>query len=233
MTTRQKYRIVFHEELERLEQTTLSTFDLVGEMIDRSIECILNHDAELAGMVVADDDRVDGRYLDVHQGLLNLIALQAPVASDLRLVAALLHVIVHIERMADQCVNAAKLVPLSGSQPPSDDRLLELIKLMGEQAGRQTQQAKQALALRDAALAEDLVQQDDVLDRLNRDCFALALSLGDTEDQREWAMHMILTARYWERLGDHTVDIGEQTAFVVTGEFREFSDSSPAPRAGT
>lgn len=226
-----QHRIVFHEELERLEQTTLSTFDLVGSMIDRTIECILNHDAELAVMVIADDDRVDGRYLDVHQGLLNLIALQAPVASDLRLVAALLHVIVHTERMADQCVSAAKLVPLAGSEPPTDEHLLDLIKEMGEQAGRQNQQAKQALALRDAALAEDLVQQDDILDRLNRECFTLALSIGDTEDQREWAMHMILTARYWERLGDHTVDVGEQTAFVVTGEFREFSDSSPSSRA--
>lgn len=224
-------RIVFHEELHRLEQTTLSTFDLVGTMIDRTVECIDNHDAELAVMIIADDDRIDGRYLDVHQGLLNLIALQAPVASDLRLVAALLHVIVHVERMGDQCVNAAKLVPLGGNEPPINKQLLTMIRKMGEQARQQTEQAKQALALRDAALAEDLVQQDDVLDRLNRDCFALALSHGNTEDQREWAMHMILTARYLERLGDHTVDIGEQTAFVVTGEFREFTDASPSSPA--
>ena len=73
-------------------------------------------------MVIADDDRIDGRYLEVHQGILSLLALQAPVAGDLRLVAALLHVIKHVERMGDQCVNMAKLVPLAGHEPPADER---------------------------------------------------------------------------------------------------------------
>ena len=75
-------------------------------------------------MVIADDDRIDGRYLEVHQGILSLLALQAPVAGDLRLVAALLHVIKHVERMGDQCVNIAKLVPLAGHEPPADARML-------------------------------------------------------------------------------------------------------------
>lgn len=226
-----KQRIVFREELGELEQVTLSTFDLVTAMLDRAIECVTNQDVELAALLVADDDRIDGRYLDVHQGLLNLIALQAPVASDLRLVAALLHVIMHIERIGDLCVNIAKLVPLAGHEPPVHQELLDLIARMGDQAHSQTQQAKLALQRRDAALAEDLVVQDDLLDAQNREAFTMALGLGEDEALREWAMHMILVARYLERVGDHTVDVGEQTAFVVTGEFREFTDAStPAGR---
>jgi phosphate transport system protein len=177
-------------------------------------------------MVIADDDRIDGRYLEVHQGILSLLALQAPVAGDLRVVAALLHVIKHVERMGDQCVNMAKLVPLDGHQPPADPRMLELIQRMGDQARRQVIQCGQAFSRRDVEMAEDLVRQDDEIDRLNREVFHTALELGDDADRREWAMHMMLMGRCIERIGDNAVDIGEQTAFVVTGLFREFEDAS-------
>ena len=79
------------------------------------------------------------------------------------------------------------------------------------------------------ALAEDLVRQDMEVNRLNRECFARALAIGDDPDTREWASYMMLVARSLERIGDNAVDIGEQTAFVVTGLFREFSDASHAP----
>ena len=75
-------------------------------------------------------------------------------------------------------------------------------------------------------MAQDLVRQDDVVDNLNRDCFRLALEIGDDADKREWAMTMLLAARAIERIGDNAVDIGEQVAFVVTGLFREFEDAS-------
>ena len=75
-------------------------------------------------------------------------------------------------------------------------------------------------------LAADLVRQDEIVNRLNRECFRLALEIGDDPDRREWAMHMMLVARSLERIGDNAVDIGEQTAFVVTGLFREFTDAS-------
>jgi phosphate transport system protein len=176
--------------------------------------------------VISDDDRIDGRYLEVHQGVLSLLALQAPVAGDLRLVAAVLHIIKNLERMGDQCVNMAKLVPLAGHNPPADERILDNIQRMGEQARRQVIQAKQAFERRDVGLAQDLVRQDDEIDRLNRETFALALEIGDDADRREWAMHMMLVARCIERIGDNAVDIGEQTAFVVTGLFREFEDAS-------
>jgi phosphate transport system protein len=219
-------RTHFQEELAGLERSALGGLDLVGAALDRALETIQNQDIELASMVIADDDRIDGRYLEVHQGILSLLALQAPVAGDLRLVAALLHVIKHVERMGDQCVNMAKLVPLDGHEPPSDARMLELIQRMGDQARAQVVQCGQAFERRDVDMAQDLVRQDDEIDRLNRAVFQNALELGDEADRREWAMHMMLVGRCIERIGDNAVDIGEQTAFVVTGLFREFEDAS-------
>jgi phosphate transport system protein len=177
-------------------------------------------------MVVTDDDRIDGRYLEVHQGILSLLALQTPVATDLRIVAALLHVIRHAERMGDQCVNIAKLLPLSGYEAPKDKDLLDSIERMGQLARSQVSQAKQAFADRNAQLAYDLLRQDAEINQLNIDIFNRALAIGDDIETREWAMHMILVARCLERIGDNAVDIGEQTAFVVTGLFREFADAS-------
>jgi phosphate transport system protein len=219
-------RVQFHEELTRLEDQALGGLDMVVGSLDRALETVQHQDVELASMVISDDDRIDGRYLEVHQGVLSLLALQAPVASDLRTVAALLHVMKNVERMGDQCVNMAKLVPLAGHEPPADERILTDIQQMGDQARRQVLQCKQAFARRDVQLAQDLVRQDDKIDRLNRDVFRLALEIGDDPDRREWAMHMMLVARCIERIGDNAVDIGEQTAFVVTGLFREFEDAS-------
>ena len=222
MTTRSH----FQEELEGLERSALGGLDLVVQALDRALETVANQDVELASIVIADDDRIDGRYLEVHQGVLSLLALQAPVAGDLRIVAALLHVIKHVERMGDQCVNMAKLVPLDGHQPPTEPTMLDLIQRMGEQARQQVVQCGQAFERRDVDMAQDLVRQDDVIDLLNREVFHHALQLGDEPDRREWAMHMMLVGRCIERIGDNAVDIGEQTAFVVTGLFREFEDAS-------
>jgi phosphate transport system protein len=219
-------RTHFQDELAGLEHAALGGLDLVAAALDRALETIQNQDIELASMVIADDDRIDGRYLEVHQGILSLLALQAPVAGDLRIVAALLHVIKHVERMGDQCVNMAKLVPLDGHEPPSDARMLDLIQRMGDQARAQVVQCGQAFERRDVDMAQDLVRQDDEIDRLNREVFHHALELGDEADRREWAMHMMLVGRCIERIGDNAVDIGEQTAFVVTGLFREFEDAS-------
>lgn len=216
----------FQEELAQLEAQTLGALDMVCQALDRALEVVAHQDVELASMVIADDDRIDGRYLEVHQGILSLLALQAPVAGDLRIVAALLHVIKHVERMGDQCVNMAKLVPLAGHEPPADDELLAMISRMGELGRSLVEQCKLAFQRRDAELAQDLVRQDDEIDRLNRACFNRALDIGDDPDVREWAMHMMLVARCLERIGDNAVDIGEQTAFVVTGLFREFEDAS-------
>src|SRR5881392_3051164 len=222
----QDIRHHFHTELGSLEESALGGIDMVLEQLDRVLEALEHQDIELAQIVILDDDRLDGRYLEVHQGILSLLARQAPVAGDLRLVAALLHVIMHVERMGDQCVNIAKLIPLSGHEPPVREEVLQRLLRKGGLARSEVTQAKQAFAARDVALAEDLVRQDQEINRLQRDVFQMAIAIGDDPDTREWAMHMTLVARALERIGDNAVDVGEQTAFVVTGLFREFSDSS-------
>jgi phosphate transport system protein len=221
----------FQEELKLLEESALGGIDMVLEQLDRVLEALEHQDIELAQIVILDDDRLDGRYLEVHQGILTLLARQAPVAGDLRLVAALLHLIKHVERMGDQCVTIAKLIPLSGHEPPVRAEMLDRILRMGRAARSEVVQTRAAFSARDVALAEDLVRQDREINRLNREVFALAIEIGTDADTREWAMHMVMVARALERIGDNAVDIGEQTAFVVSGLFREFSDSSaPAVR---
>jgi phosphate transport system protein len=222
----ESHRLHFQDELARLEEQALGALDLVVTTLDRTLEALHHRDIELAGIVIQDDDRIDGRYLEVHQGILSLLALQAPVASDLRVVAALLHVIKHAERMGDQCVNIAKVMPLVGHDPPADPALLDRIFRMGRLARSEVAQAKQAFTLRDVSLAQDLVRQDEEINGLNREVFRLAVEIGTDEDRREWAMTMMLVARALERIGDNAVDIGEQVAFVVTGLFREFTDAS-------
>jgi phosphate transport system protein len=219
-------RVHFQDELRQLEEQALGALDLVITSLDRTLEALQHQDIELASIVVQDDDRLDGRFLEVHQGILSLLALQAPVAGDLRTVAALLHVIKHAERMGDQCVNIAKVMPLVGTEPPSDPELLERIFKMARLARSEVAQAKQAFTLRDVSLAQDLVRQDEEINALNREVFRRAVEIGTDEDRREWAMTMMLVARALERIGDNAVDIGEQVAFVVTGLFREFSDAS-------
>jgi phosphate transport system protein len=219
-------RVHYQEEFERLEQQALGGLDLVVQTLDRTIEAAEHQDVELAELVIADDDRIDGRYLEVHQAILTLLATQAPVATDLRLISALLHVMNNMERMGDQCVNIAKVIPIAGHEPPADEEMVRDIVTMGKQARSLITQAKRAFADRDVDLARDLVRQDDVIDNLNREVFNLALQVGDNEDRREWAMTMMLVARALERVGDNAVDIGEQVAFVVTGLFREFEDAS-------
>jgi phosphate transport system protein len=220
----QETRHQFRESLKELEQQTLGGMDLVVSQLDRALEAVSYQDVELASMVVADDDRIDGRYLEVHQGVLSLLARQAPVATDLRIVAALLHIIRCVERMGDQCVNIAKLVPLSGYEAPKDKDILDAIERMGQLARSQVAEAKDAFAGRNLDLANDLVRQDAEVNKLNREIFKRAVVIGDDADLREWAMFMILVARALERVGDNTVDIAEQVVFVVTGLFRELAD---------
>jgi phosphate transport system protein len=219
-------RMHYQDHLDELERNALGGLDLVVASRDRTMEAVQHQDMELAELVIADDDRIDGRYLEVHQEILTLLATQAPVATDLRLISALLHVMHSIERMGDQCVNISKVIPLTGHDAPVHDEMVDRILLMGKQGRSMLSQAKKAFEGRDVELARDLVRQDDLIDNLNKECFQIAVQVGEDHDTREWAMTMMLVARALERIGDNAVDIGEQVAFVVTGLFREFEDAS-------
>ena len=219
-------RVAFRHELRELEDSALEGLDMVVTTLGRTMEALAQQNVELAELVVVEDDLIDGRYMEVHQGILSLLARQAPVATDLRLVTALLDTINHVERMGDQCVNIAKMISLTGREPPTDRSLLDTLAEMGRQAASFVDQSKRAFGDRNVALAEDLVVRDKTIKRLQRECFRIAIEVGDDFDTREWAMTMLLVARAIERIADNAVDIGEQAAFVVTGVLREFPDAS-------
>src|SRR5947209_2030333 len=190
----QEVRHSYREALRDLEKQALGGLDLVTQALDRALESVSYQDVELAGMVVADDDRIDGRYLEVHQTILSLLARQAPVAGDLRILAALLHIIRCVERMGDQCVNIASVVPLCGYEAPKDKDILDALERMGRLAHFQVTQAKESFAARNVQLAVDLVRPDAELNRLNRAIFRRAVDIGDEPELREWAMFMILVS---------------------------------------
>ena len=204
-----------------------AALDLVVTTLDRTLEALEHQDIELASIVVHDDDRIDGRYLEVQQGILSLLALQAPVACDLRTVAALLHVIKHVERMGDQCVNIAKMLP-AGRLRAADGRGAARARSSGW-AGSRARRSRSP-SRRSAARRRRSPRTSCARTRRSTGstaaCSARAVEIGTDADRREWAMTMMLVARALERIGDNAVDIGEQVAFVVTGLFREFSDAS-------
>jgi phosphate transport system protein len=220
--TRQEYR----DQLAHVERRALEGLEMVVEALDRALEALRARDTALAAAVVVEDDRIDEHYVATHQALLSLLALQAPVAGDLRVVAALLHVIRSVERMGDQCVTIAKMTMGATGEAPADRELVERIGQMGTLVRAEVLEAKHAFAGREAQLAEELERLDRDVNALNREVFRRAVALGEDQQVRDWAMRMALVARCLERVGDNAVDIGEQAAFVVTGRYREFSDAS-------
>ena len=222
----QETRHQFREDLIELERRAVGGLEMVSQALDRALESVEYQDVELAGMAVADVDGVERRCLEIQQTVVTLLARQAPVAGDLRLVAALMHITRCIERIGNQCVNIAKLVPLSGHEPPKDKDLLDAVKRMGHLAHSSVSHAKDAFVERNVALAKAIARQDEEINRLNREVFGRAVVIGDEIELREWGMFMILVARCLERVGDNAVEIAEQTEFVVTGAFREAADAS-------
>jgi phosphate transport system protein len=218
-------RVTLQEELDQLE----AALQEEGAHVLRSLRGCLNaleqSDVELADEVIAFDDEVDAAYLAIEEGIQSLLALQTPVAVDLRLVLAILHDNLHLERMADYCVTIAKLTKLVQDVPP-DQTILEGFEEMGQRAEEMIHVALDSFRDRNAARAESLVDLDELIDRANRRVVGHVLSLGADPALREWGLRMIIVSRCLERIGDHAVDIGEQTAYLVSGEFREFTDAS-------
>src|SRR5581483_5033472 len=189
-----RVRVTFAEELGELEDTLKLEGGLVVRSIQATTRALVENDLELADEVIAFDDDVDARYAAIERGIESLLARQTPVASDLRLVLAMLHVNLHLERMADYCVTVAKLTKLAAAGA-SEPRIVANLAEMGVRAEEMTRVALRSFEHRDLARSEALVGLDELI--------------------------------------DHAVDVGEQTAYLVTGEFREFTDAShPEAEAG-
>jgi phosphate transport system protein len=218
-------RLSFQEELDRLQANLQEEAELVLRSLRGAMNALEQQDAELADEVVAFDDEVDDRYLAIGNGIEQLLARQTPVAVDLRLVLAVLHINLGLERMADLCVTISKLTKLTADLQ-NDPTLIQAFEEMGARAEEMIRVAMRAFAERDAAAAESLVDLDELIDRANRRVVERILDFGADDELREWGLRMIVVSRCLERIGDHAVDIGEQTAYLVTGEFREFTDAS-------
>jgi phosphate transport system protein len=216
-------RISFQEELQALERAIDEEAELVLRSLRGAVEALVTRDVELADEVIAFDDDIDEVYLRTEQAIELLLARQTPVASDLRLVLAILHSNLHLERMGDLCTTVAKLMKLA-SELAADDTLLAGFREMGERAEEMIRVAVEALHRRDGVLAESLLALDELIDRSNRRVVRHMVELGS--ENLEWSLRMIVASRCLERIGDHAVDIGEQAAFLATGEFREFTDAS-------
>jgi phosphate transport system protein len=218
-------RISLQEELDQLEAALQEEGDLVLRALRGCLGALERQDVELADEVIAFDDDVDDAYVSIEEGIQSLLARQTPVAIDLRNVLALLHINLHLERMADYCVTVAKLTKLVAGVPP-DETIVGAFEEMGARAEEMIRVALESFAERDVEQAESLVELDELIDRANRRAVQQVITIGGDEEQREWGLRMLLVSRCLERIGDHAVDIGEQTAFLVTGEFREFTDAS-------
>jgi len=221
----------FHRELERLEARLQSESDLVMRSLRLALSALADADGETAEEVIRFDDEVDAVYLEIEQGIQDLLATQTPVAGDLRLVLAILHVNLHLERMADYCVTIAKLVKLCQDLPQTA-ALIDAFGEMGSRAEEMIRVAVDSFAARDEARAETLVDLDELIDRANRHTVEEVFAIADDPDARRWGLTMLMVSRCLERIGDHAVDIGEQTAYLVTGEFREYTDASRPSLAG-
>jgi len=225
-------RITLQEDLDQLEAALQEEGELVLRSLRGAINALRQHDVELSDEVIAFDDEIDERYLTIEEGIQSLLARQTPVAVDLRLVLAVLHDNLHLERMADYCVTIAKLTKLV-ADAPHDATIMEGFEEMGTRAEEMIKTALDAFQDRNLERSETLVELDELIDRANRRVVEHVLEISGDPLRREWGLRMIIVSRCLERIGDHAVDIGEQTAYLVTGEFREFTDASHQGPPGT
>jgi phosphate transport system protein len=225
----QQTRKRFHDELASLEHEVETTGEIARVAVARAVDALVRRDAPLARDVVRADDEIDDRYLGIERRILDLLALQTPVASDLRLVSAILHINLHVERVGDMAVNIAK-IGLATKDLPADPTILSHIQEMADVVGRMLHTAMDAFVRRDLGLSLQLQAMDDPVDALNRGMYRQVVALASRPPCLEWGIRMNVVARQLERVGDHAVDIGEQVGFLLTGEFHEFTDAShPTP----
>jgi phosphate transport system protein len=221
----QPARTRFHEELDALETEIFVEGDLAEQAVGRAMEALVRRDDELARRLIDADDAIDQRYLDIERRIFDLLARQTPVASDLRLVLAILHINLHLERIGDMAVNIAK-VARATEELPTSETVLRHLQEMADVVREMLRTAMRAFAQRNIDLCLALPEMDEPVDRLNRNMYREIVALAGDQLALEWGVRINVVSRQLERVGDQAVDIGEQVAFLLTGEFREFTDAS-------
>jgi phosphate transport system protein len=220
-----RVQVAIDEALTRLEAQLQEEGQRVISAVRGAVRALQERDVELADEVIAFDDEIDRLFLEIEGGIQSLLALQTPVARDLRHLLAMLHINLLLERTADGCVTVAKLSRMVADVDP-DPALVEVLADMGERAEEMCRVALDSFDRRDLAGAESLVDLDELIDRANRRFVERLVDVMAEPSMREWGLRMVVVARTIERIGDRAVDIGEQTAYLLTAEFREFTDAS-------
>ncbi|MDZ7674270.1 MAG: phosphate signaling complex protein PhoU [Acidimicrobiales bacterium] len=220
-------RTEFAEELEEIVRRITRLAAHVTEAIPRTTEALLENDLQTAQAMIDHDDEVDALAIDIEEQCYRVLALQAPVASDLRAIIAAIRLVSEIERSADLMVNVCKatrrIYPAELSPP-----VRGLLEQMSEQATRLFRMCMDAYVDRDAALAAALDDIDDRLDELHADYVQAVLRWGSEQGDIQPAVQLALIGRYYERVGDHAVNIGERVRYMVDGWLPEHTGAARA-----
>jgi len=210
-------RAEFHAELADVSRLLVEMADEVRAMLRRATSALLNADRGLAEGVITGDDAVDGLHKEVEEKVYGLLARQAPVASDLRLVVTALHIATDLERMGDLADHVAKTALRRHPACAVPPEVATVIKDMADVADRIVAKISQVLAAPDASRAAELERDDDDMDELHRGLFVLLLGAA-WQHGVEAAIDGALLGRFYERYADHAVNAGHHMFYLVTGE---------------
>ncbi len=211
-------RKTFHQQLEDLYLDLLRMSNVTVEMLERTRTAFQNLDRELADDIIAGDDELDDFIVRIEENGVELLARQAPVAIDLRTIIVIMRLALHLERVADLCVNICKAINnLQGYtlSPWIKENMDEMFK----RSSKMLVSAIESFKQHDVKLAEELSTMDDIVDKINR-TFLTSYD-RESEEELELIIRVVMIARFLERVADHAVDIGESVRYMVTGEFVE------------
>jgi phosphate transport system protein len=222
-------RLTFHHQLDEVQRDLLRAAARVTEAIMRGTEALLTLDLTEAQVVIDGDEEVNELTLDVEERCFTILALQQPMASDMRAVVTAIRLTSEIERSGDLMVNVAKATRrLNGTTVPP--ALQGLLRVMADESVRLFQRAMDAYADGDASAAGAIDGMDDRLDQLHRDYIEAILELYADARDVQAAVQLALVGRYYERIGDHAVNIGERVQYMVTGWLPEHGATDGEPR---
>lgn len=210
-------RIAFHKELESLDQEIVRMGALVERSTQMATTALIECDLQLAQQVREGDDEIDALFLDIEKRSLALLAQQAPVAGDLRLIVAILRVVNDLERAGDLAYNIAKLVQMEDFCDPTLKPVRALVSDLGQAAVRLMSVAIDSWATKDEKLAAAVDLQDDRLDDLHARLIERLVELKGQENLAA-AIRLAMIGRYFERIGDHAVNLSERVRYFVTGD---------------
>jgi len=204
-------------QLDSINDDLVQMTKLVGTSITLATESLLTDDLQLAERVISGDEIINSINSSIEERSLQIVALQAPVATDLRILMSAIRMGSSLERMGDLASHIAKQVRLRYPNSSVPDELRETFRKMGEAAKKIVSETGQVIKNHDTDLAEKIAVYDDELDRLHRELFSVVLA-DDWAHSVEAAIDVTLLSRFYERFGDHAVTVARRVVHIVTGE---------------